>query len=239
MAAPKSVRVGGRVPVGVLRAGKGREGSFAALKGGKGSDHHGHLDVGSFVYDADGVRWVIDLGAENYNSIEQAGLKLWDSSDDSQRWDLLRLGTFAHNVFSLDGKNARASGFADIKVDGNTATADLTACYPGAAKAVRTMTLDEKTLTIRDEMEGLAPGTVVDWHFITDSRAEIAGPGVVKLSALGRTRTVSSSAADWKVVSVAEPPHPCESRNPGVVRVSFERKAPASGKVALTVTFGR
>lgn len=238
-AAPKSVRVGGRVPVGVLRAGEGREGSFAALKGGKGSDHHGHLDIGSFVYDADGIRWVIDLGAENYNSVEQAGLKLWDLSDDSQRWDIFRLGTFAHNVFSLDGKNARASGFADIKVDGNTASADLTACYPGAAKAVRTMTLDEKTLTIRDELEGLAPGTVVDWHFITDSRAEIAGPGMVKLSALGRTRTVSSSAANWKVVSVAEPPHPCESRNPGVVRVSFETKAPASGKVALTVTFGR
>ena len=233
-AAPmKSTRIGGRVPVGVLRAGD----RFATLKGGKGSDHHGHLDVGSFVYDALGVRWALDLGAENYTTIEQAGVNLWGMADDAPRWDIFRLGTSAHNIFSLDGKNAKASGYADVTVDGNTATADLTACYPGATKAVRTLTLTEKGLTVTDTLEGLAPGTVVDWHFITDAEVTVAGD-VLKLSAQGKTQTVRALGATWTVVSVAEPQQPYESRNDGAVRAAFQTKAPASGNLTLSVTFG-
>ena len=32
------------------------------------------MDAGSFVLDADGVRWAHDLGAENYNRIESLGM---------------------------------------------------------------------------------------------------------------------------------------------------------------------
>ena len=234
---PRSVRVGGRVPVGVLRAGEGPRSSFVALKGGRGSDHHGHLDVGSFVYDADGVRWVLDLGAENYNSLEQAGVNLWNMADNSERWTIFRLGSSAHNVFMLDGRNAKASGCADVAVAGDTASADLTACYPGAKKAVRTMKLTEKTLTVTDTIEGLAPGTTVDWHFLTDAEATVGDGGMLKLKFADRSRIVRSDRAAWTVESVAEPPRPCESRNDGVYRASFQTKAPQSGKVAITVTF--
>jgi len=232
-----SVRIGGQVPVAVLRAGNGERGSFAALKGGRGCANHGHLDTGSFVYDADGVRWVLDLGAEDYNAIEQAKVDLWNMSDNSERWTIFRLGTSAHNVFSLNGRNAKASAYAEVVVKDNTATADLTACYPEAKKAVRTLTLTEKALTVRDTLEGLAPGTVVNWHFITDAVAEVAEPGTVRLSARGRTRSVTAKGAEWTVVSVAEPGRPCESRNEGAFRVAFETKVPESGKVELTVTF--
>ena len=200
----KSTRIGGRVPVGVLRRGD----AFAALKGGMAADHHGHLDVGSFVYDAKGVRWAMDLGAET------------------------------HNVFSLDGKNAKPSGYADVAVEGDCARADLTACYPGAKRAVRTLTLTDGGLQVSDVIEGLAPGTVVDWHFITDAEATSAGEGVLKLAAGGATRTVRAPGAKWSVVSVAEPPRPCETRNDGAFRAAFRTVAPESGRVELLVTFG-
>ena len=229
-----SARIGGRVPVGVLRRGD----AFAALKGGKAADHHGHLDVGSFVYDAKGVRWAIDLGAENYTAIEAAGVNLWGMADDAPRWGIFRLGTSAHNVFSLDGKNAKPSGYADVAVAGDSARADLTACYPGAKRAVRTLTLTDGGLQVADVIEGLAPGTVVDWHFITDAEATPADEGVLKLAAGGATRTVRAPGAAWSVVSVAEPPRPCESRNDGAFRAAFRTVAPASGRVELNVSFG-
>jgi hypothetical protein len=37
--------------------------TFVGLKGGSPGANHGHMDVGSFVLEADGVRWALDLGA--------------------------------------------------------------------------------------------------------------------------------------------------------------------------------
>ena len=51
--------------------------SFLGVKGGMPKYNHGHMDVGSFVFDADGVRWAEDLGSQNYHSIPEP---LWGSS---------------------------------------------------------------------------------------------------------------------------------------------------------------
>ena len=126
----------------------------------------------------------------------------------------------------------------DVAVEGDSARADLTACYPGAKRAVRTLTLTDGGLQVSDVIEGLAPGTVVDWHFITDAEATSAGEGVLKLAAGGATRTVRAPGAKWSVVSVAEPQRPCESRNDGAFRAAFRTVAPESGRVELLVTFG-
>ncbi|MCU1325449.1 MAG: hypothetical protein JWN34_819, partial [Bryobacterales bacterium] len=39
---------------------------FLAVKGGDNQASHGHLDLGSFVFDAGGIRWATDLGGEDY-----------------------------------------------------------------------------------------------------------------------------------------------------------------------------
>jgi hypothetical protein len=38
---------------------------FVGLKAGENCDHHNHLDLGSFVLDADGQRWAMDLGPDS------------------------------------------------------------------------------------------------------------------------------------------------------------------------------
>ncbi len=40
---------------------------YIAVKGGTPRASHGHMDVGSFVYDAFGRRWIHDLGGDDYN----------------------------------------------------------------------------------------------------------------------------------------------------------------------------
>ena len=38
---------------------------YLGFKAGSPSVNHGHMDVGSFVMEADGIRWAIDLGIQN------------------------------------------------------------------------------------------------------------------------------------------------------------------------------
>ena len=40
---------------------------FVGFKAGDNKANHSHLDLGSFVFDAAGVRWAMDLGADDYN----------------------------------------------------------------------------------------------------------------------------------------------------------------------------
>lgn len=40
--------------------------TFVACKGGDNRSNHAHLDLGTFVMDALGVRWACDLGSDAY-----------------------------------------------------------------------------------------------------------------------------------------------------------------------------
>ena len=43
---------------------------YLGIKGGKAGSSHGHMDAGSFVYDAYGVRWSMDFGLQSYTTLE-------------------------------------------------------------------------------------------------------------------------------------------------------------------------
>jgi len=47
---------------------------YLAIKAGSPGASHGHMDIGSFIMEADGVRWSLDLGAQNYHTLESRGL---------------------------------------------------------------------------------------------------------------------------------------------------------------------
>src|SRR5690606_12355158 len=65
--------------IAVLRTGWNKtKDIYVGFKGGTASVSHGHMDAGSFVLDMDGVRWASELGMQQYNSLESAGLKIWD-----------------------------------------------------------------------------------------------------------------------------------------------------------------
>ena len=70
--------------------------TYVACKGGDNRVNHGHLDLGSFVLDALGERWVSDLGPDDYNLPGYFG---------SQRWNYFRNNTQSHNTIVIDGRN--------------------------------------------------------------------------------------------------------------------------------------
>ncbi len=72
------------------------------------------MDVGSFVFEADGVRWAIDLEAQNYHSLESPGMNIRGRSQDAERWTLYRLNNCSHNTLTVNGELQRVEGYARI-----------------------------------------------------------------------------------------------------------------------------
>ena len=68
----KQIWVGqGKNPVALMRTSwTNPDAIYVGLKGGSPSVSHGHMDVGSFVMDANGERWSMDLGMQEYESLE-------------------------------------------------------------------------------------------------------------------------------------------------------------------------
>jgi hypothetical protein len=242
--------LGGPNPVAILRSGLGPDDWYVGVKGGSPSASHGHMDAGSFVLDAGGVRWAYDLGCEPYNRIEQMKtVDLWNGSQDSSRWSLFRLGVDGHGTLVIDGARQKVSGRATISpvapVPPCEAVVDLSPLYPAAASVTRTFSLGNGGLVVRDRLFGLKPGAVVAWNMNTLAKATALG-NVLELEAKGtdgatKKMTLTAAPADikWTVSSIAAPRMPADSPNPGMSRVAFSVVAGESGDVEMSVSFAR
>ena len=95
---------GGTTPIFVYRSGwTSRDDDYLGIKGGLTMSSHSHCDQGSFYFESDGVTWATDLGMQDYNSLETAGVDLWDMTQDSERWCVFRIGPFSHNILTVNG----------------------------------------------------------------------------------------------------------------------------------------
>ena len=86
----------GVTPVGIHRTGWDEQATFVGLKAGSPYGNHSHMDIGSFVMSADGVRWAVDLGSQGYNSLESVGVDLWNYDQDGGRWTVYRPVSYTH-----------------------------------------------------------------------------------------------------------------------------------------------
>ncbi|MEI6874747.1 MAG: heparinase II/III family protein, partial [Spirochaetota bacterium] len=75
---PLDVRFRGQAELAIFRsAWHDPRALFVGFKAGHNDAGHAHLDLGSFVLDADGVRWAQDLGPDDYNLPAYFGDKRW------------------------------------------------------------------------------------------------------------------------------------------------------------------
>ncbi|MEI9998868.1 MAG: heparinase [Verrucomicrobiota bacterium] len=146
-AAPRPLRwhARGVNPIAVFRSAWDDPAAlFAGLKGGSPRDPHAHMDAGSYILEADGVRWALDLEKQDYAVIEGAGLALWDARQDADRWKVFRLGPDSHNILRFDGAAPCITGraeFLHVETAGSMprAVLDLDSLYAGqvASRAAR------------------------------------------------------------------------------------------------------
>ncbi len=206
------------------------EALYGAIKGGSPSNGHSHMDAGSFIMEADGVRWALDLGMEEYDRLEGLHVKLWNRSQDSQRWRIFRLGPDSHNLLRFNGEQQRVQGRGDIVAYAGTGerrhvVLDLDSLYEGQVVRARRgfAFLDERALLIQDEWTAGATPVEAAFQWITDAVVQVDGSRIT-LTRNGkslRLEILEPAGAEIEVVDTGTLLQWFDEPNPGVQRISI------------------
>ncbi len=172
---------------------------YVGAKGGDNRANHGHLDLGSFVFDALGVRWACDLGPDDYNLPDYFG-KL--------RYSYYRTRTEAHNTLLLDQENQSLDAKAALHLSGSAMEIELTRAYGDRLHSWRRQLslLEGKSLRIIDSVDAKRPVEVL-WGMVTRAKVELQGRQAV-LRQDGKTLTASIESpeeARFDMVSTTAP----------------------------------
>ena len=216
---------------------------YIGFKAGSPSYVHGHMDIGSFVMEADGVRWAADLGKVIYEDLEALGMHIFVTGQKSDRWKIFRMSTYSHNVLIVDNEQQRVDGYAKIDKYSDTdkfmfSVSDISAIYDGQLKkATRGVGIkDGKYSIIRDEIETLDKITKVRWNMVTFSNVQL-GNNEATLIDHGKTLYLKVKGPDnlqMKTWSTA-PTNNYDVENPGTIMVGFECEIPANASEAFEV----
>ncbi|HEY7086763.1 MAG TPA: heparinase II/III family protein [Tepidisphaeraceae bacterium] len=222
----------GVTPVAVHRSGWGERAVYVAIKGGSPGASHAHMDAGTFVMDADGVRWADDLGPQDYNSLESKGIDLWNRAQGSQRWTVFRLSSYCHNILTVNGQQQRVGGNAKIvKSDESSTTIDLAPIYAGQlAAATRTITLrPDRSVLIQDDVRSTddpkKSATRVRWAMLTRADVTLGDDNTTAiLKRDGRSLRLHIAAPSNTKLQLypTDPPHDYDAPNPGTRLIGFE-----------------
>lgn len=239
-------RARGPSPIAMHRSGWSGDATFVAIKAGTPSTNHGHMDIGSFVLDADGVRWAIDLGSQNYHSLESQGIRLWDRHQDAQRWTVFRLNNLSHNTLVVDDALQRVKGHGEILRFAPDAAmphtvVDLSAAYAGQLhEARRGIGLRaDGTVVVQDEFRTKGKQTNVRWGMVTKAKVTLDGATAVLRQAGKRlrVRVLAPAGARLEVYDTATPKAAHDAANRGTRMLGFEVQVPPEGRSRLVVAF--
>ncbi len=233
----------GVLPIAVMRsAWNDPLATFVAVKGGTPNNSHGHMDVGSFILEADGVRWAIDLGTESYDKMRAAKLTIWEYTQNSTRWNTFRVGPDGHNIIRFDGQKQDITGKADIttlptvqKTMGNVV--ELTPMYRGqVAQVQRKVSLNpDRSVTLEDQWTTGDRPVEATFQWLTKAEVSKTPQGLLlRQDGKSLTLTVEPSAGTtFDIEDVSAAKNPQDSPNPGVSRIIIRLTTPAKTTARL------
>jgi hypothetical protein len=144
---------------------------FLAVKGGDNRASRAHLDLGSFVLDAGGVRWALDLGPDEPPAPPTGKL----------RWASYRTRTEAHSTPLVDGDNQDPRADARImrhefSQDLSWVQIDLSKAYPTKVKQLqrRIGMAQRQCVLIEDTLQADQPVELL-WSMVTDAEIHVNG----------------------------------------------------------------
>ena len=207
-----------KVGVAALRsAWDDPEAMYLAVKAGPMPTGHGQLDLGSFIYEDRGVRWFIDLGADDYNLPGY-----FHDNPGGDRWQYYRNRAEGHNTLVVNPdhrQDQRPGKEAPIQLDGQVVRVELSAVYGIDAQRRFDFDPQQRQLTITDTLASDEPADVW-WFAHTGAQVQIADDGrsaVLELEGKKLSVTLESPADARFTVMPARPlatsPNP-EGQNP-------------------------
>ncbi len=183
---PTMYYASGDIPVVISRTTWDNTSSdrYLALKGGKAGHTHGHMDAGTFVYDALGCRWSQELNREAYSIYESRG-DYWNLSQNSFRWTIFALNNRGHSTLTINGADHNVSGAATVLETYDTpatrgAKFDLSPVFSSeAASVTRKAEIRNGTdLYITDEITALSTKAAsIQWRMVTPASVAVSEDG--------------------------------------------------------------
>lgn len=232
----------------VMRSGWGTDDAYLGFKCGSPFSPHGHMDVGSFYYENDGVRWSLDLGSDDYGSVEVHGIKLFDRAQDSDRWlKLTKYNNFAHSTTYPEGEYQKVEANCPIAASKKymMAAAELAPLYPGKLASLRrSISLKDKSVVIEDRVKAAENNVDMVWNMTTEALSFEREGNTLTLHAKEGKNLVMDVACNYpfaaELVSAA-PKHSWEGQNEGVsfLRIRYSVPAGASGAIRVSLTPGQ
>jgi hypothetical protein len=140
---------------------------------------HRHLDLGSFILEALGERWIIDSGVERETYQRHRNHR--------QRWEFYRVRAEGHNTLVLNpdgGPDQALDASAEISFTSTPArvdvAVDLSQAYAGCARRVRRTlsAIDRAYVVLTDEIEADEP-VELWWFAHTEAEVDLDGGGTL------------------------------------------------------------
>lgn len=162
---------------------------YFAVKGGKAGENGAHMDAGSFVFDADGVRWIDEIVPSDLKVYEEKiaaeGKDFRSVAQDSWRWDVFVMSSLAHPTMSFANAVSGRLHDTDHSVSGKAVLVsvvdnehekggvfNLSPVYEGQVEsATRTVVLkDGDSVVVTDEITAL-PSAAANLVWTAPTRA--------------------------------------------------------------------
>jgi hypothetical protein len=211
---------------------------FLGFKAGENSVGHGHLDLGSFVMDANGERWAMDLGPDNVGGT----YTLPGYGDNkARRWTYFRTNNHSHNTVTPGDALQATHITAPITAFKSTperayAIADLTPAYPEEVKSLHRgiALLDRSRVLVQDEYQPAQSNLPLHWVMVTAAKIDISADGhSATLTSHGRTldlNLLEPSTAKFRVGST-KPSTAAEIQNDGTAILAIDVDPNADGSI--------
>lgn len=214
-------------PIVILR--DGQDNYYFGGKGGRATVSHGNMDAGSFIWELNGIRWVIDPGNQPYNELEITGFNLWAKCQTCERWSLLTKNNYGHSTLTINDSLHLNDGFAPLTDfqdgDSPSATFDLTAVFGDElATANRTFKKpDDQSIVIEDHIRTNENTKTITWQLMTQAEVELI-PGGAILKQEGKQvklENLSHPELTLSVISLDPAPMELDRRISGLKRLEI------------------
>ena len=203
--------------------------TFVAAKAGEVGASHGNLDAGTFVLDASGQRWAVELGGDDY--------ALPGYFSEPQRWTYYRLRAEGQNTLVINpgsgvdqvlrSKPPVVLFATEPNAERGATVMDLTSAYVGATRVQRGLALGNRRrhVLIQDEIQ-YSTAANVWWfmHYGTDKTVELAADGTSALMSRGTDRLwlkIVAGGGTFQIMDAAPlptSPHPAGQDTNSTIR---------------------
>ena len=178
-------------PLVMAKAGAGPDGLYLAAKGGRAEINHGHMDAGSFVFDAYGYRWAADPAIPPYalseNAMKKVDGNMWLRNQNSLRWRIFAYNNLSHNTLTVNGKDHMVDSTATLMEVYDTDSRmggcfNLTPVFGGEVEySARSLAIvDGNHLEVSDRIRARGDREAsVRWTLATYAKPEVVSDGIL------------------------------------------------------------